>query len=1083
MKKVIILVAFLMLFTKIYAQKSISLAGEWKFETDSLAIGEQQHWATKSFSGKIVLPGSTDDINIGNSFPHFSIAPGKGNLKDYPGDADFGMLTRTHKYIGVAWYQREIEIKTNMPDLIYTLYLERVMWRSKVWIDGKPVGKPVDFLCSPHRHVLGYLSPGKHLITIMIDNRLVYPIGTYAHSYCSYMQTQWNGAIGEIELLTTPLVSISDVAIFSSFKYKKIDVEVSLNNRQSEQKKVNILYAVKEKLTGKSVAFQENNLKIPSGDFIIKKKITIGNSVKPWDEFSPDLYVLEIKISYNKQRQVYASTFGFRDLSTVDKHITINGRKIIYRNSHEGMFFGKTGYPAMDVDYWKRVFELYKKHGLNAVRFHSSCPPEAAFRAADELGIYLQVEFFWMDGWMGLKDLIGGNNESLNQFVKDEMLQALKNYGNHPSMMMVSFGNELGGDFNKMGEWIAAIKKHDSRHFYAAGIAHNITPSDDFVEYGGKGEVLKKDGTDWDYTANYTIPSLHNYDIGYQRRNLPEYTHETGQYVVHPLWSEIEKYNGVLSPRNLLYFRKIAEQHGVDKMDTLFQKASGNLNRIFYKAEIEATLRTPLSAGYGLLSMVDYPGQGEALIGWVNPFYENKFFLTPEEFKMYGNHTVPLIRFAKFCWADGEQFMAKVEVANYGNKTLHQKALNYIIKDGDKLLKEGAFPPIDILQGGTTYIGNLSYLLESGSDGKQLNVSLYIPGTPFSNSWDIWVFPRNHMMQQPENILITANIDEAITCLNQGGKVLLLADKLGTLKNRKYAAFNPVFWSATCFEGQSTQVIGSVIQSKHPAMRLFPTKDVADWQWKEVCNGARGFILNDLPKDYQPIVQPVNDYHYGNKLGSVFELKSAQGGKLLICGYNILDDLDKHPASMQLRKSLLHYMESTDFNPNQVISDEWLKKTFINLFVPLKKEKGFEASCLYVKAGANHTELGSADWVPDKDEVIKDEGIDYTLDCDGVWMDEKGSYWVGKKMSIEIDVKYPKLMDLKICFLDPNHLNRKGVINCEDMPEINLGNHTTETWVTIPVTIENCLDGKINVKINCTSGPNLMITKLALIPK
>ncbi len=1064
----------------VHSGKNIDLAGVWQFAADSLAIGEREHWEKGSLKGTIRLPGSTDEIGLGNCYPMFVSALGKNDLPDYPVNADFGMLTRLHKFIGVAWYQKEIDIPANLAGQHFSLSLERVMWRSKIWVDGKLVGNPIDFLSSPHVHDLGFLTSGKHIITMMIDNRLIYPVGTLAHSYCPHMQTQWNGAVGKIEMNASPSVSMENIVVTPSFARKQVVVDFQLINRLADNQTISLEVDVKEQISETSIAHQEVKIVVQPGESLHKLSFQLKD-VKPWDEFTPNLYEVAAILTNKNHSQSNISTFGFRDLGTTDKHITINGRKILIRNSHEGMFFGKTGYPAMDVAYWKNVFGLYKQHGLNAVRFHSACPPEEAFVAADELGIYLQVEFFWMDGWMGLKDLIGNRNDTLNQFVLAEMQQALKTYGNHPSMVFVSFGNELGGNFDQMGEWIAAIKKDDGRHFYAAGISHNITTADDFVEYGGKGLALKMDGTDWDYTSNYQVPSMHNYDAAYRREKLPEFSHETGQYIVHPLWSEIDKYNGVLSPRNLLYFKDIAKKNGIENLDYQFQQASGNINRIFYKAEIEATLRTPLSAGFGLLSMVDYPGQGEALVGWVDPFYENKNFLTPMAFKSYGNHTVPLLRFQKFVWEDGEKITGKVEVSNFGPETLKQKEVHYTIRKEGRILLDRKFPPADIVQGGVTEIGEFQQVLESGVNGRKLTLTLSIPGTSFSNSWDIWVFPVAESMAKPDNILITGNIDSALVRLNAGGKVLLTADKLGPLKNRTYAAFSPVFWSATWFSGQPTQVSGAVVQNNHPAMKLFPTSEATDWQWKEVCQGARGFILNDLPKSYLPIVQPVNDYHYGNKLGTIFEFRSSSGGKMLVCGYNISEGLDKRPAARQLRISLLSYMASSDFKPGLAADQNWLRSAFADLYVPLKKEKGFESSCLYVSAGYNEPDPGSADWSPEMDESIADPGFEYKVNCEGVWRDDKGSYWFGRKMKIEIGIKNPALMELKICFLDPNKLNRKGIINCEDMPGISLGNHQKETWITIPVTRENCLDGKINVTVNCTSGPNLMITKLALI--
>lgn len=1065
--------------TPLKAQNWIPLDGEWGFRVDSTNVGEQQHWENTRFLDTIQLPGSTDERGIGNNFPLFKSILGSGRLDGYPEDADFGMLTRKHKYIGKAWYQKEFAISGNTSNQAYTLLLERVMWRSKVWIDGVLMGNGIDYLSTPHLHLLGGLSEGKHRITILIDNSQIYPVGTLGHSYCPHMQSQWNGIVGQIGLLKKPQISIDRVDVYPSFGEKKLAVRLDLSNRYAQGKKSKVEMVVKEKTTGKVIAVRKERVTVDAGASTFECTLLFDHELLPWDEFTPELYQLETRISIAGSSEIKTTDFGFRDLGISGKHFTINGRKLTYRNSHEGMFFAKTGYPAMDVAYWKKIWKVYKDHGFNAVRFHSSCPPEAAFKAADEMGLYLQVEFFWMDGWMRYKDLIGGKNEELNRFVQDEFRQALKMYGNHPSMMLVSFGNELGGNFDKMGEWIAEAKQEDPRHFYAAGIAHNITIADDFVEYGGKNKALEYKGTDWDYAQNYLSPKAHNYDATYRRKDLPEFTHEAGQYIVHPLWSEIEKYDGVFAAKNLSYFKKIAERNGIAQMDAELQRASGQINKMLYKAEIEATLRTPESAGYSLLSMVDYPGQGEALVGWVDPFYENKNFMTPEEFRLFGTHTVPLMRFDKYVWEDGELFVGKAEICNYGKETLKGAKVRYKLKEGTTTLKEGIFPIKDIIQGGLTSIGEFSYPLSAGEKGRKLSLSLDIVGTEYKNNWDIWVFPAKGSEPEISNTLITASLSDAMKQLQQGGKVLLLASQLGNLKDKTYGAFNPVFWSATWFEGQDTDVSGAFIRHNHEALELFPTSDVMDWQWKDICEGARGFVLNELPKDYYPIIQPVNDFHHGNKIGTLFALKTKQGGRLLVCGYNISDSLKRRPAARQLRRSLLHYIESPAFAPEQIVSEEWLERILVDR-QDFKEEDYSEKALLYIKAGASHPDLGSTKWAPQLDKAVKQEGFDYRVVCDGIWQDDKGSYWYGQKMKVEIDVKRPQLMKLKMYFHDPDKKGRKGTIRCEDMPEVYLNEHTEETEVSIPVTRENCLDEKITVYIDCASGPNLMIRKLVL---
>lgn len=1074
-----ILLVFLLKNSSLCAQHIIPLEGEWFFKIDSTNTGEQQHWEKETFSQKINLPGSTDEQSIGNEYPLFKSILGSNHLAGYPVNADFGMLTRKHKYIGKAWYKKQFTVPKSSTGKKYTLLLERVMWKSKVWIDGNLIAPPLDYLSSPHIYTTGHLSAGEHTITVQVDNSLIHPIGTLGHAYCPHMQSQWNGIVGKIYLSEKPLIAIDHVDIYPSFKGKEVKIRMAISN-ESGKKQTALRLVIKEKSTKKTISTEKLKPVIGEGISIVEHTVKINVPLLPWDEFSPELYQLEVSLDNPKQQQMTVMDFGFRDLGIADKHFTINGRKLIYRNSHEGMFFGKTGYPETDPDYWRKIWKLYKDHGFNAVRFHSSCPPEAAFIAADELGLYMQVEFFWMDGWMGYKDLIGGNNKELNDFVLREFKQAIKMYGNHPSMMLISFGNELGGNFDKMGEWIAEIKKNDSRHYYAAGIAHNITSSDDYVEYGGKNKALDYAGTDWDYTPNYISPKAHNYDRDFKRKDLPEFTHEAGQYIVHPLWSEIKKYNGVFAPRNLEYFQRKAEENGIVHMDAELQRASGNINKMLYKAEIEATLRTPVSAGYSLLSMVDYPGQGEALVGWVNPFYENKNFITPEEFRTFGTHTVPLLRFAKYTWEDGELFTGKVEVSNYGKKTLTNVQIRYILKSRDNILKEGTLPAQNIEQGKLTSIGEFSHILTSGEYGCQLTVSLEIIGTEYKNNWNLWVFPSTQKEIQTRDVLFTTSLSDALRTLEKGGKVLLQANQLGKTKDRIYAAFNPVFWSATWFIGQNTDVSGAFIRTDHAALNKFPTADVMDWQWKDICEGARGFILNELPKEYFPIVQPVNDFHHGNKLGTIFELKTKEGGKLLVCGYNITDNLDRRPAARQLRYSLMQYTTSPAFNPEQMAGKEWLERTLTDMQSVLQQESNIQNASLYIKAGASYTDFGSVEWKPELDMAIKGDGFDYRVVCDGIWQDDNGAFWFGKKMSVEIDVKYPQLMDIKLYFYDSDKQARRGTIKCEDMPEVLLQEHVKNSFISIPVTRENCLDGKIVVDIECTSGPNLMIEKLII---
>ena len=143
---------------------------------------------------------------------------------------------------------------------------------------------------------------------------------------------------------------------------------------------------------------------------------------------------------------------NFKDFHIKGQHFYANGHKIFLRGKHDACVWPLTGHVAMDVKSWKDYLGKCADYGLNHVRFHSWCPPEAAFVAADELGIILQPELpFW--GSFDDKDSL------LMNFLHKEGENILRWYGHHPSFRMFALGNELWGSIDKMAEFIADFRK------------------------------------------------------------------------------------------------------------------------------------------------------------------------------------------------------------------------------------------------------------------------------------------------------------------------------------------------------------------------------------------------------------------------------------------------------------------------------------------------------------------------------------------------------------------------------------------------------------------------------------------------
>ncbi len=1050
-------------FSAARAQQPLSLAGKWQVQLDPDSTGLKKKYFENISGEVIMLPGTLDEAGLGTKT--------KGS--------DYGVLTRKYKYTGPAWYKREIIIPQTWRDKEVTLHLERVMWQSQVWIDGQPADTQ-NGLGTPHYHLLGKLTPGLHLLAIRVNNDMIYNIGDKGHSYGEYTQIIWNGMIGKIELLPKGNINLQNLRTFPEFEQNKLTVTFDAKNENGGDKG-KVHYTLTDNQTGQKVIAFEEMLSGKETAFSHRKIFSLNEAVKPWDEFSPNLYTLKVVWTQGKLREEKSVTFGFRDISASKSKILVNNESVFMRGNLDCLHFPLTGYPSCDINEWERIFRIYKSYGLNHVRFHSWCPPEAAFAAADKLGIYIQAEVLWIDRWMSVINPARpemttkgfptglGHNPSADAFVPAELQRMLDAYGNHPSFAMLCIGNELGNsDFEVMQKWIKELRDKDNRRLYAISTARKIMPVDQYmathnIPDAGGTYGLSGAGTDFDFEKNYS------------KATLPIIAHEPGQYPVYPLWSEIHKYTGVLEARNLQQFKETAQKNNIDQLDKAFHEASGALQTILYKAMIEALFRTASCAGFQMLSMTDYSGQGEALVGWLDSFWDSKGVVTTDEFSRYSNSLVPLARFKDYVWKNDETFNALIQVANYGKETIQTPVEWTITNVSGGLMASGQLGA-KIEKGKLNDLGSIQYKLNSIAEAGKYTLTLTLKDQPFHNQWNFWVFPP--VVPSPSAVLIKDNLDdEALKTLNDGGKVLLLAHKLGKESNSYPLHFTPLFWSNSFFPGQSNKTLGMYINKAHPALAAFPTEAFNNWQWQSISKG-RGFVVNQY-KELEPVVQPISDFHINDKLASIFECKIGKG-MLLVCGHDITGS---SPVAQQLKQSLLQYMEQSNFNPWFALTVASAREMF-DYTPPAETSvpKAFENAVLYVSAGGAITTNGTVAWDQSLDKIDKQEkNVDYQVSCGNIWKDEKGTAWTGKEITIDLKTPNGIIGDLYVKFEDWNNQNRAGVVSVEGREFMLEELRGKDRWVKLFVMREDTNKGKVTFKAKVTNGENLMISKIALI--
>lgn len=946
----------------------ISIAGEWNVTLDSLNNG----FDPGSFSGDFVnLPGSLAENKIG----HKTIM------------ADTSMLTPAYKYVGSAFYSRQVEIPKNWKGKELTLFLERVLWESKVFVDGAEKDTQ-DALATPHLHHLGNLSPGRHTITIRVNNEMIHDIGVKGHAYTEHTQTLWNGIVGRIELIAKDRIHICKTNVFGEYDKDRILVKLDCEGRIPDNSIVH--FSISPVDTNKTVLQFEK----PMSEINEPFEIQLNKRLKPWSEFTPNLYLLQTNIIVDDK--IIASsntTFGLRKVSHDGTKIHINNIPTFLRGNIDNVHFPLTGYPSCQQEDWERIFKIYKDYGLNHVRFHSWCPPEAAFEAADKLGIYIQAEAgVWLDWWMSNTTGLGKLPER-DQFIRSEMDRIIDAYGNHPSFIMFCIGNELGSaDFEVADKWIGELKDRDPRRLYAVSTARKITKNCDyavthFIDGIGLVRGTLKPTTNWDYEKVY------------KPNKIPVIAHEIGQWPVYLNWKEIDKYSGVLKAYNFEKFREQAKENGIENQSRDFQLASGALNQLLYKYEIESFLRTPSCAGIQLLGINDYPGQGEALIGWLDAFWDSKNITTPQKIRRHFNTTVPLARFDKYVWGNDETLEVTSEISHHGEEDLENKTLVFsIFDDVGNLLFSDKRENITIINGKVTPVATHRFPLNKFRRATRLRIHIDIEETTFENDWKIWVFPEKTPVL-PNNTILESNVldKNTIAALESGESVLLNASNLGSVSTSVKFDFYPLYWSLTYFPGQGKTNIGLLINEHSEAFSEFPTSFHSDWQWESISDNSKAFVLNDLPKSYKPLVQPVDDFHRNNKMGIIFELKVGKG-KLLVSGFDLCNT---SLASSQLKYSLLRYMNSDRFNPTCKVSTKFLS-TLFSLTSPKSKiiiPETFKDAIVYIKASGNLKVDEGKKWHKENDQSLLLYNSNYSVSVNHQAKDG----WKGDEISIAID--------------------------------------------------------------------------------
>ncbi len=864
----------------------VDLQGTW-----DLFLDEKKEYAKP--------PKGNDTICLPDSTAHAK----KGKENKEPNTS---YMTENYPFEGYAWYSKEIDIKPEWEEKNIVLFLERTRI-STVYIDGEELNTK-NSLCGFHRHDLtGKLTAGVHTLTIRVNNT-DYPTKG-GHMTSPDTQTNWNGILGRIELQIRDEVYPENLQVYAR-NPKEVKITADIQGLQAGKARVEIHRKDGECLCLEECQFREGRLQTV---FALEGEALI------WDEYHTNL--LEATVTIGEES--VSATFGIRDLSHDGRKLLINNKQVFWRGKHDGLVFPYTGYAPMTVEEWKKVLSTAKEYGINHYRFHTCCPPEAAFAAADELGMYMEPELpFWGTIAAPGEEQYNGSEQ---EYLIEEGFRILRDFGNHPSFVMLSMGNELWGNTERINGFLAAYKKVDDRHFYTQG-SNNfqfcpvVLPEEDVF----CGVRLAQDRLFRGSYAMCDAPqghiqteapnTVHNYDEIIAPANVvttdntgeeieiqygtgtkkvkavegdttlvpqvPIVSHEIGQYDFFPDFEELERYEGVGQPLYLEIYKERLQAVGLYGQWKEFFEATGKFAIDCYKRELEAAFRSKELSGFQLLDLQDFPGQCVALVGVLNAWMESKGLITAEEWRSFCNDVVILGEIESFVVEEGEVINIPVKISSTKPEVFHGKQLVYSVVAGEEILAEGELN-IPISSERVYLVGTVQFTVPKFTKAQKLQVKLHIADSEYENGYTLWAYPKVEISITEERIVCGEQKAKIVKGLEEAKKLKALGENVICIPEQKpedvEGTYCTDFWNYPMFRSISESMnrkvpvgtLGLYIPGKEQFEEEFPCESFSTPQWYHLVTHSHCAVLDER-EEVELLVQPIDNIERCHKLGMVY---------------------------------------------------------------------------------------------------------------------------------------------------------------------------------------------------------------------
>lgn len=880
------------------------------------------------------LPGTLDESGIGNKdlgknqwHPDAVEAKDKSAFDENAPIAT--RFTRKVTYEGAAKISKALKHPTPAGMRLF-LHVERAR-ALRLYVGGtevNPVSKAN--ISTPYEFEVTDLLEEETNVVFISDNSYPgWPHDSIVNSSAATDETQtnWNGLIGEIYLEERPSAYVSEMLVFTVAK-DNVPERVKLVARINSDSEKSLLLCVRSEALAKQPELVVN-LKKGVNNIEIGE-IPLCRDVILWDEGQGSLYTLNVTLGNNEAKQF---TFGIRSFGDNGKgRLALNGRTIFLRSEANCAEFPETGHAPMTVSEWTEILKLYRSYGVNCMRFHSHVPPKAAFIAADRLGMMMQPE---LSHWNPKNAF---ETDESYEYYKAELCEVIRDLNNHPSFVMLTFGNELhAGEagHKHMDDLLELAHSLDGTRLYANGSNPHYGElgadknSDFYTSQNSSNLMMRGTSAGMKGHINQNYPSAAvDYDPCMtdirKTYDKPVFSFEVGQFEVLPDFDELAMFKGISLPVNYEIIKEKAEKAGFIKDWKKIVEATGELALIGYREEVEAAMRTEKLSGISLLSLQDFPGQGTALVGMLNSHLQPKpfSFANPERFERFFRDTALLCKLPRYTYEDGETLEADVVAANYGKTNLHGDMV-YKLQEtgGEKVYGEGRVSDVECPCGQHTYVGKIRIILDSD---KAVRCDLIIRLGEAETTYPVWIYPKKVLCCH-QNVIETKVLNEDILSKTEAGATVFFAPEATkeALPNSIKTQFTTDFWSVGTFPFQDGGM-GQLIEENHRIFKDFPTEFHTNYQWWPMAT-ARSVILPDF-RCVHSIVTELDSYATMRPMSMLFECKVGKG-RLLVSSMD-LSGKTQYPEARALLAAIYDYLASEEFCPKEECTVETLKGIF-----------------------------------------------------------------------------------------------------------------------------------------------------------